>query len=54
MFVLGGMIMGGVTGALVALRRGGKALDAMQYAAGYGIAFGLVGMVITIALNRMA
>lgn len=54
MFVLGGMVLGGISGALLALKRGGKALDALHYAAGYGIAFGLLGMVVTIVLNRMA
>lgn len=36
-----------------ARKRGGKALDALQYGAGYGIAFGLVGMFVTIFLERM-
>lgn len=52
MFVLGGMIVGGISGAMLALKRGGTTLDAMQYAAGYGIAFAVVGLIATIALHR--
>lgn len=45
-------LVGIVLGAFTALRRGGKAMDALQYAAGYGIAFTLLGMLLTIIVDR--
>ncbi len=43
MIVIGGLVLGGLLGALSAKRRGGKPADIAQYAAGYGIAFGFAG-----------
>lgn len=54
MIVIGGLILGAVIGALTAKRRGGKMLDILQYAAGYGIAFTLLGLFATIFIDRMA
>jgi hypothetical protein len=48
-----GLIGGAAFGAYTALKRGGRKLDALQYAAGYGIAFGLLGLAISIFLDRM-
>jgi len=45
-------ISGMAIGAMTALRRGGKTMDALQYGAGYGIAFTLLGMLITIIVDR--
>jgi hypothetical protein len=53
MIVIGGLVLGAVIGAMTALRRGGRWPDAAQYAAGFGIAFGLVGLFLTIFLERM-
>ncbi|MEL7105433.1 MAG: apolipoprotein acyltransferase [Pseudomonadota bacterium] len=53
MIVLAGFLGGGVIGALTAKRRGGKPADMAQYAAGYGIALGLLGLFATIFLERM-
>lgn len=53
MIVIAGLVLGAIGGALRARRRGGKPLDQLQYAAGYGIAFGLLGMFVTIGLERM-
>ena len=53
MFVFGGMLIGAVMGGMTAKRRGGKPLDVAQYAAGYGILFAVIGMVLTVAINRM-
>ena len=53
MLVIGGFILGAVIGATTALRRGGRKLDALQYAAGFGIAFCLGGVFLTIFLERM-
>ena len=49
----GGLILGAVVGAVQALGRGGRKLDALQYGAAYAIAFGLVGLAISVALDRM-
>jgi hypothetical protein len=51
--IFGGVILGAVIGAVTAMRRGGRKLDALQYAAGYGIMFGLIGLFATIILGRM-
>jgi hypothetical protein len=53
MFVIGGLVFGAIGGALVAQRRGGKAADMAQYAAGFGIAFGLAGLFLTLIVDRL-
>ena len=52
MIVIAGLLAGALTGGLVARRRGGARLDVLQYAAGYGIAFTLVGVFLTILIDR--
>jgi hypothetical protein len=53
MIVLAGLVLGALVGAGVARRRGGRPLDQAQYAAGYGIAFGILSVFLTIAIARM-
>lgn len=53
MFVIGGLLLGAVGGGLRARARGGKAADIAQYATIYGILFGLIGLFLTIFLDRM-
>lgn len=53
MFVIGGLVLGAIGGGLSARRRGGRPADIAQYAAVYGIIFGLVGLFITLILDRM-
>ena len=53
MIVIGGMILGIVMGAGIARKRGGKPADMAQYAAGFAIAFSLLGLFVTIFLERM-
>jgi hypothetical protein len=53
MFVIGGLVLGAITGGFTARRRGGKAADIAQYAAGFGIAFGLLGLFLTLFLDRL-
>ncbi|MEO6300246.1 MAG: hypothetical protein ABIV25_10120 [Paracoccaceae bacterium] len=48
------IVIGAILGATMARQRGGKVLDMLQYGAVYGIAFGLVGLAISILLDRMA
>jgi hypothetical protein len=52
MFVFGGMLLGAILGGMTAKRRGGRPLDIAQYAAGYGILFSVIGVAVTVALNR--
>ncbi|MDJ1008716.1 MAG: hypothetical protein QNJ13_12940 [Paracoccaceae bacterium] len=53
MIVLAAVLAGAALGAVTAKRREGNRLDMAQYAAGYGIAFGLLGLFLTIFLERM-
>lgn len=53
MIVIGGFILGAVLGSMTAKKRGGKPADMLQYAAGYGIAFCLLGLFLTILLERL-
>ncbi len=54
MLVIGGFVGGAVAGALVARNRGGRWPDMLQYAAGFGICFALIGLIATIAISRLA
>jgi hypothetical protein len=54
MIVFAGLGLGALLGAVQARRRSGKALDLLHHAAAYGIAGGLLGMVVTVVLARMA
>lgn len=53
MFVIGGLVLGALGGGYTARRRGGKPADVAQYAAVYGILFGLLGLFVTVMLDRM-
>ena len=53
MIVIGGFVFGVILGASIALRRGGRKLDALQYAAAFGILFTLIGLFVTIFLERI-
>ena len=46
--------IGVVLGVLAARRRNGNRLDVAQYAAGYGIAFALLGVFLGIVIERLA
>ncbi|MHA6261639.1 apolipoprotein acyltransferase [Arenibacterium sp. CAU 1754] len=54
MIVIAGALIGAIFGALTAKRNKGSLADILQYAAGYGIALALVGMVATIIIHRAA
>jgi hypothetical protein len=49
-----GIVLGAVTGAIVAKRKGGRALDMAQYAGSCAILFGLIGLFLAIYLARAA
>jgi hypothetical protein len=53
MFVIGGFLLGAIGGGLRARARGGKATDIAQYAVVHAIIFGLIGLFITLFLDRM-
>lgn len=53
MIVIAGFVIGAAIGARTALKRGGRKLDALQYGTGFGIAFALVGVFVTIFAERM-
>lgn len=53
MIMLIALIAGAIIGYTVARRRGGNRLDRIQYATGYGIAFLLGGLFLTIFIDRM-
>ncbi|MFT4961099.1 MAG: cytochrome c biogenesis protein CcdA [Paracoccaceae bacterium] len=54
MIVIGGIVLGVLVGAITAKKNGGGRLDMAQYAAGYGIAFALIGLIATITISRLA
>jgi hypothetical protein len=53
MFVIGGLVLGALGGGWTARRKGGKPADIAQYAAVYGILFGLLGLFLTLILDRL-
>lgn len=53
MIILAGALGGAAWGAYLAKKREGSKLDMAQYAAGFGIAFSLVGLFVTIFIDRM-
>lgn len=53
MIVIGGFLIGAIMGAGIAYKRNGKILDILQYAAGFGIAFCILGLFATIIIERM-
>jgi prolipoprotein diacylglyceryltransferase len=53
MIVIAGFILGAFWGWRRATARDGNRFDHIQYALAYSIAFALVGMFLTIAVERM-
>ncbi|SLN41182.1 hypothetical protein ROJ8625_01958 [Roseivivax jejudonensis] len=52
MIVFLSAVAGALIGGTTARRRRGNAADIAQYAAGYGIAFALLGLIATIVLEK--
>lgn len=52
MLIIGGLVIGAGTGAWIAKKRGGKTADMLQYGAGYGMAFTLLGTIATLVIHR--
>lgn len=53
MIWLPAMVIGAAWGARTALKRGGRRLDALQYGAVYAIGLGLLGIVLSIVIDRL-
>jgi len=53
MIIIAGFVLGAAFGARKALKSGGKRLDALQYGAGFGIAFAIIGLILTLVIDRM-
>ncbi len=53
MVILAALVFGALMGRGVAKRRGGRGVDMAQYAAGYAIAWGIVGVFVTILIDRL-
>ncbi|WP_322888869.1 MULTISPECIES: hypothetical protein [unclassified Yoonia] len=51
-YPLAGLLIGAIVGAWRAKANGGRGLDMAQWGAGFGIAFGLVGLFVLIFLER--
>lgn len=51
--VLGMAVLGAILGAMTARKRNGSGADMAQYAAGYGIAFALAGLILSLILVRL-
>ena len=51
-FPLIGMILGAITGAYRAKKRGGKRLDMLQWGTAFAILFGLIGLFVLIFIER--
>ncbi len=54
MIVIASGLLGAVLGAAAARRRKGNKLDIAQYAAGYAIAFMILGLFLTLLIDRLA
>ena len=52
MIVIASFVLGVFFGARLAAKKGGQKADMAQYGAGFGIAFGLLGVFVTIFLER--
>lgn len=48
------MIFGGLLGALTARRKGGDKFDIAQYVVAFGILFGIIGLILSIIVERLA
>lgn len=53
MIVISGILIGALAGTLQARRKGGNRLDLWQYAGVYAIIGAVLGMFLTIAIDRL-
>lgn len=52
MIIIATALLGAIYGGIQAKRRGGARMDIAQYAVGYGMAFAIAGLFITVMLSR--
>lgn len=52
MIVIAGMLLGALFGANLARKRRGSRLDIAHYAAAFGIGFALLGLLVTLLIDR--
>ena len=53
MIVIAAALLGALIGGRTARKRGGNRLDIAQYAAGYAMAFIVVGLIATVIIDRV-
>lgn len=53
MIILAGLLLGALWGGLLARRRKGNRFDIAQYAAAFGIAFAILGLIATVLIDRL-
>ena len=53
MIVIAAAVFGALLGGITAARRKGNKKDIAQYAAGYAMAFVILGMITTVVVHRM-
>ena len=53
MIVIAAALLGAFIGGFTARKRGGNRLDIAQYAAGYALAFTVVGLIATVVIDRI-
>lgn len=53
MIVILAALSGAIIGGMTARKRGGNRLDIAQYAAGYALAFTVVGLIATVVIDRI-
>ena len=53
MIVIGLAILGAIIGGMTARKRRGNRKDIAQYAAGYALAFAILGMFATVIIDRL-
>lgn len=53
MIVIIAALFGAIVGTVTAKKRGGNGLDIAQYAAGFALAFVVVGLIATVVLDRI-
>ncbi|MBJ6373172.1 apolipoprotein acyltransferase [Sedimentitalea arenosa] len=54
MIVIAGAVAGAAFGAMTAKKRGGNRADIAQYAVASAMAFAVVGMLLTVIIDRVA
>ena len=53
MLTFAAVVIGALWGAYTARKRGGQGLDMLQYGLGYGLFFGVIGMLLSILILRL-